>query len=47
MRSLIAVVLGFSMLAACNTVQGVGQDIQDAGETLEKGAKKVEKAITE
>ncbi|MEM7189466.1 MAG: entericidin A/B family lipoprotein [Pseudomonadota bacterium] len=47
MRSLIAIVLGFIALAACNTVQGVGQDIQDAGKGLERGAKKVEKAITE
>ncbi len=28
------------MLSACNTVKGVGQDIQKAGEKLEDAAKK-------
>jgi predicted small secreted protein len=27
-------------LSACNTVKGVGQDIQKAGETIEGAAKK-------
>jgi predicted small secreted protein len=31
--------LGF-MLTGCNTVKGVGQDIQRAGEKLEDAAKK-------
>ncbi|MES2716356.1 MAG: entericidin A/B family lipoprotein [Pseudomonadota bacterium] len=33
----IALSLG---LSACNTVKGVGQDIQKAGETIEGAAKK-------
>ena len=28
------------MLVACNTVKGVGQDIQKAGESIEGAAKK-------
>ncbi|MEM1299630.1 MAG: entericidin A/B family lipoprotein [Pseudomonadota bacterium] len=46
MRVLAMVVAGCMLLAACNTVQGVGQDVQDAGEALEKGAKKTKEAIT-
>jgi predicted small secreted protein len=35
------IVLAFCFaLAACNTVKGVGQDIQKAGEKLEDAAKK-------
>lgn len=29
-------------LAACNTVEGVGQDIQGAGQSIEKAADKSE-----
>jgi predicted small secreted protein len=28
------------MLGGCNTVKGIGQDLQKAGETLESAAKK-------
>jgi len=35
--SLIAALLG---LSGCNTVKGVGQDIQKAGEKIEDAAKK-------
>ncbi|MBA4256586.1 MAG: entericidin [Polaromonas sp.] len=37
--SLIAIALSFT-LSACNTVKGVGQDIQKAGEKIEGAAKK-------
>jgi predicted small secreted protein len=40
MKKLVLVLLisfGF-MLTACNTVQGLGEDIQDAGEAMEKAA---------
>lgn len=28
------------LLAGCNTVRGVGQDIQDAGQAIERASKK-------
>ena len=31
---------GLFVLAGCNTVKGMGQDIQKAGETIEGAAKK-------
>ena len=36
---LIALCAGLSM-TACNTVKGVGQDIQKAGESIENAVKK-------
>ena len=39
--SFIALVAGLMLvLAGCNTVKGVGQDIQKAGEKIEDAAKK-------
>jgi predicted small secreted protein len=42
MKTLIStLILGFCLsLAGCNTVKGVGQDIQKAGEKIEDVAKK-------
>ncbi|MBC7604534.1 MAG: entericidin A/B family lipoprotein [Ramlibacter sp.] len=37
--SIVAVAFAF-MLAGCNTVQGVGQDVQKAGGAIEDAAKK-------
>ena len=37
--TLVAISFAF-MLAGCNTVQGVGQDVQKAGEKIEDSAKK-------
>lgn len=34
-------------LAACNTVQGAGQDIQSGGEVIEDVAKDVEREIND
>ncbi|MEM1161358.1 MAG: entericidin [Pseudomonadota bacterium] len=47
MRAAILLLSAAVTLTACNTVQGVGRDIHDAGVAVEKGAKKVERAITE
>lgn len=33
-----AALIGASSLAACNTVEGVGQDVQQAGEAIEETA---------
>ena len=42
MRKVMNIIVLVSALAAagCNTVKGVGQDIQKAGETIEGAAKK-------
>ncbi|MFG6449249.1 entericidin A/B family lipoprotein [Roseateles sp. BYS180W] len=42
MRYLSALILSLVLLtlAGCNTMQGLGKDIQKAGETLEGAAKK-------
>ncbi len=41
MRYLIALfaLVGFASLSACNTVEGLGQDIKKGGEAIEKAAK--------
>jgi len=39
LMTLLVVATGF-LLSACNTVKGVGQDIQKAGEKIEGAAKK-------
>ena len=38
-RLLVALVVGL-MLAGCNTVQGLGKDIEKGGEALQKAGKK-------
>jgi predicted small secreted protein len=42
MKTLLIVALSFSLglLSACNTIHGLGQDIQKAGSTIEDAAKK-------
>ena len=41
LTAMIAVVFAFGVpLAGCNTVKGVGQDIQKGGDKLEDAAKK-------
>lgn len=39
LKASLLLVLAFSMLTACNTIQGVGKDIKKGGEALEKVAK--------
>jgi predicted small secreted protein len=34
----LALVAGSFIVAACNTVEGAGQDVQSAGEAVEKAA---------
>lgn len=34
----IALVAGSFLVAACNTVEGAGKDVQSAGEAVEKAA---------
>lgn len=37
--TLILVVLGMLGLSACNTVQGIGKDIEKGGEAIQRTAK--------
>jgi len=39
-RKLILLIVAALALAGCNTIAGMGQDIQKAGETIEGAAKK-------
>ena len=45
MKNLLLVVLGTLLLAGCNTVQGVGKDVSQAGSAVSTGAQKVKNAI--
>lgn len=38
-KAAILVLAAAAMLAACNTVEGVGRDVQSVGHTVEKAAK--------
>jgi len=40
MKRLFALIAMFALLAACNTIQGVGKDIKKGGEVIEKAADK-------
>ncbi len=39
-RAIIIALLTLPLLSACNTMEGLGQDIQKGGEKLEKSADK-------
>ena len=45
MRMLLPVLICVAALTGCNTIEGVGRDVQGAGEVVEDGAKKVKKAL--
>ncbi|MCV2361139.1 MULTISPECIES: entericidin A/B family lipoprotein [Roseateles] len=40
MKKLAVLLLGFAFLAGCNTIGGIGRDLQKAGEKIEDTAKK-------
>jgi predicted small secreted protein len=40
MKKVIIVLLAMFAVAACNTFEGFGKDVQKAGETIEGAAKK-------
>jgi predicted small secreted protein len=41
MKTIVALMMGsLLLLTGCNTVKGVGQDLQKAGEKIENAAKK-------
>jgi len=39
MKTLFALIAACLLLAACNTMQGLGKDVQKAGQVVEKAAK--------
>lgn len=40
MKALLLVAAALLMLAACNTIDGIGKDIKKAGESIEDAARK-------
>ena len=40
MKRLFVLIATISLLAACNTIEGVGKDIKKGGEVIEKAADK-------
>ncbi|GIZ52405.1 entericidin A/B family lipoprotein [Noviherbaspirillum aridicola] len=40
MKKIFALMMSVLALAACNTVQGVGKDVQKVGEAVENAAKR-------
>ncbi len=40
MKKIIAMLLAMVVMAGCNTMEGLGKDIQKGGEKLEKAATK-------
>ncbi len=41
--TMIALMLGLTAVAACNTFEGVGQDVQSGGKAIEQSADSVQK----
>ena len=39
-KSIVLILMAMGLIAGCNTMAGVGKDIQKAGETVEDAAKK-------
>ena len=39
--TLISAFIIFSSLSACNTVSGVGKDLEQAGKSMQKGAREL------
>ena len=44
-KALALLALFGSLLAACNTVEGMGQDVQSGGRAMERGADNVQKKM--
>jgi predicted small secreted protein len=40
MKALLILVLGVTVLSGCNTMHGLGQDIEDAGEAIQNKSSK-------
>ena len=44
-KALLALALFGSLLTACNTFEGVGQDVQAGGRAVERGADNVQRKM--
>ncbi len=40
MKSLISLILLVAALSGCNTVQGIGKDVEQGGEVIQRAVKK-------
>lgn len=38
MKAIVAIILGAFVLTACNTMEGLGQDVQSGGKKIENAA---------
>ena len=47
MRALAILIVAMVALGGCNTVQGVGRDVQGAGKVIESGAARVKRAVAD
>ena len=45
MKNIIAIILSLTILTACNTVAGVGQDVKAGGQAINKAARNVQHKI--
>jgi predicted small secreted protein len=45
MKSTVLALLALAALAACNTVEGAGRDVQSGGKAITRGAEEVQKKI--
>ena len=42
---ILVILLGTGLVAACNTIEGAGKDIQAGGEAIQDGSKAVKKKL--
>lgn len=47
MKNIVLLASVLALLAACNTIQGVGEDVKGAGEWTAESAQKVKRKIDE
>ena len=40
MKKVCSILIGLFVLVGCNTIQGIGKDVQKAGEVVESAGKK-------
>ena len=43
----LPLLLILALVPACNTVEGIGRDVQSGGKAIEQGADKTKKAISD
>ena len=45
MKKMIVVLLAIATLSACNTIHGMGQDLENAGESISDSAQKTKEKM--